>query len=414
MGKMIGKEPKPKKIKVLYIDKSISFGGAIKSLSLVLSCLPNIEPIVISYQDKDIIDKWLRGIKVYRLKHLLDYRLQERLSTWVKTNISTKLLKRLILKTFASLYMMESSLHMLLMILIARYHKIHLIHLNTGFIEEGLLAARILKIPCLVHLRGMFTEKRKRGILKLMKHTTHVISVSNAVAKGVCDAGIPPNKITTIYDPVDLAAFDKYRLHRSDFRTRIGLNDADIAVGIFGRVIPWKGQLEFVYSALHAIKENPNIKVVIVCDESDGRPDYFNKIKEIINSSGYRENFILTGYQEDVEGFYIAMDIVVHASIEPEPFGMVVPEGMAARKSVIATNAGGPTEIVSHGIDGLLVPPGDIDKMTAAILELANDPIKRKTMGANGYNKVKTQFAIPNIASQVEKAYQEILCKPKV
>lgn len=403
---------KSNKLKVLYVDDSIGFGGAVKSLSLVLSCMPDVEPILISAQNKDIIDKWFKGITVYKIKILIDYRLKERIAGWLEEKVSFKLIRRLILKAIAFIRLIDDIRIIIHIFWIAKKCKVELIHTNTGFNSDGITAARILGIPCLVHFRGIFTEKRGKSTLSVMSHTTHVIGVSNAVSRGVCEAGMPPDKITTIYDPVDMAAFDKYRSQRAEFRNCMSLKETDVAVGIFGRVIPWKGQLEFVYSILSAIKENPNIKAIIVGDESDGTPDYFNRIKEIINSSGYRENFILTGYQEDVEGFYIAMDIVVHASIEPEPFGMVVPEGMAAENPVIAADEGGPAEIVSPGIDGFLVPPGDIDKMAAAILELANDPDKRKTMGANGYNKVKNQFTIPYIASQVEKVYQDILCKP--
>jgi len=404
---------KREKIRVLYIDNSIGFGGAIKSLSLVLSCMPDVEPIIITSQNKDIIDKWFNGSKFYRRRKLIDYRFKERLSNWLEEKVTYKSIRLLILKAIAFIDWMDGLIHIIHISYIAQRYNVKLIHINNGFLFDGITVARILGIPCVVHLRGMFTNKIDNSILKLMQHSSHVIAVSNAVNKSVCDVGLPYNKITTIYDPVDIDIFDKYHSQRFDFRNRIGLKNEDIAVGIFGRVIPWKGHLEFVYSVLRAIKENRDIKAVIVGDESDGPPDYFNRIKDVINSSGYSGNFILTGYQEEVEGFYIAMDIVVHASIEPEPFGMVIPEGMAAGKPVIATNAGGPTEIISHGVDGFLVPPGDIDKMADAILELANDPFKRKAMGANGYNKVKRQFTIPCIASQVEKVYQDILCKSK-
>jgi len=404
---------RPDKLKVLYIDDSIGFGGAVKSLSLVLSSMPDVEPILISSQNNDIIEKWFKGIKVYKSKTLIDYRLKERIVGWLEEKVSFELIRRLILKAIAFIGLIDDIRSIIHISWIAKKCKVELIHTNTGFNSGGITAARILGMPCLVHFRGIFTKKRGKGTLTAMSHTTHMIGVSNAVSKGVYEAGMPPDKITTIYDPVDMAAFDKYRSQRAEFRNCIGLKETDVAVGIFGRVIPWKGQLEFVYSALSAVRENRNIKAVIVGDESDGAPDYFNRIKDVINSSGCSENFILTGYQEDVERFYIAMDIVVHASIEPEPFGMVIPEGMAAEKPVIAADAGGPAEIVSPGIDGFLVPPGNIDKMAGAILELANNPDKRKIMGTNGYNKVKNLFTIPHIASQVDKVYQDILCKSK-
>src|SRR5690606_13944190 len=129
------------------------------------------------------------------------------------------------------------------------------------------------------------------------------------------------------------------------------------AVGIFGRVISWKGQRIFAEAAIRAIREEPRIRPVIIGDESDGRREYFEGVRDLICREGLEGRFVLAGYTEEVEAHYAAMDVVVHASTTPEPFGMVVPEAMAARCAVIAADAGGPREVVTPGHDGLLVPP---------------------------------------------------------
>jgi glycosyltransferase involved in cell wall biosynthesis len=86
------------------------------------------------------------------------------------------------------------------------------------------------------------------------------------------------------------------------------------------------------------------------------------------------------------------MDVVAHASIEPEPFGRVIVEGMAARKPVIATACGGPVEIVDDGVDGFLVPPGDVAAMARAMGVLASDPEARQRMGARAYAKAQARY----------------------
>jgi glycosyltransferase involved in cell wall biosynthesis len=146
-----------------------------------------------------------------------------------------------------------------------------------------------------------------------------------------------------------------------------------------------------------------------VGDESDGGCEYFEAIRAMIADSGYAARFVLTGYREDVEEYYAAVDIVVHASVAPEPFGMVVPEGMAARRPVIATDAGGPREVVSHGMDGLLVPPGDVPALAEAILELASDSARRARMGARGRQKVLDRFRIATNADRVREVYDGVL-----
>lgn len=402
-----------RKTRILYIDNSIGFGGAIKSLSLVLGYLSNVEPFLISSQYKDITNKFFKNARIYRPTRFLDYRLRQRLFIWCENHISITFFRSQILKVIVLVSYVEDVINIARICWIAKRNKIELIHLNNTFVLDGLTAAKLLGIPSLVHFRGIFTKTSDRSGLKYKDMASYIIGVSKASTKSVYETGASSKKITTVYDPVDVGAFDKCRSLRSHIRKNIGLTNQDIAVGIFGRIIPWKGQMEFIYSVINAMRKNANIKAVIVGDVSDGTPDYLSKIKDIINQSEYKNNIIFAGYQENVEGYYLAMDIVVHASIEPEPYGMVVPEAMAAEKPVIATNAGGPPEVITHGVDGLLVEPGDIDGMSAAILELAGDPGKRRKMGANGYKKVKAQFTIAHIASQVEKIYQNILSKPR-
>jgi len=404
------KNPHDSQLRVLYLDGSMKFGGAVKSLSLMLSALKNVSPIIITCQDKEIIDKWFNKFRVFRFKRFFSYVSRNRLEHWLRMNISSSFTSRLILLSFSLFSKIESMIITIRVICIAKYFKIDLMHLNTGFKTlNGLSAARILKIPCVVHLRGFFLGNRKT-IVRTMHQAAKVIGVSNAVSKSVYQYGMVNDKIITVYDSVDMVAFEKAVIERLKTRHEVGLKESDVATGIFGRIVPWKGQLEFTYAALQAIKVNQKIKVVIVGDESDGLEDYFNKIKDVIYRSGYQDHFILTGYKEDVEELFAAMDIVVHASIEPEPFGMVVIEAMAASKPVIATNAGGPSEIINSMVEGILVPPGDIKEMTAAILELVNDSAKRESMGRRGHAKVRTQYTNQIISSKIEKVYQDLMC----
>jgi len=330
------------------------------------------------------------------------------MNDYIKKRCSIVFLRTILSKFIALFDILVSFINILRIVKIAKSHKVNLIHINTAFVLEGILAARILKVPCIVHVRGYFRPEEKH-ILNVVRLISHMICVSKAVANSEYAGRTLHSKRTTIYDPVDLKLFDGNSNKRESIRRHWNLREEDIAVGIFGRVVQWKGQLEFVRAILNVMKVKKNVRAFIVGDESDGPVEYFNQIKEIINNSDMKASFILTGYQEDVEAYYFAMDIVVHASIEPEPFGMVVPEGMAAKKPLIAMNAGGPPEVINPGVDGILITPGDIEGMTAAILELANDPIKRQVMGLNGYNKARERFTIQSIASEVESVYKKLL-----
>lgn len=399
-----------KKIKVLYIDSTIGFGGATKSLSLTLGGLQSVEKVILTSQEAKIIRKWYEGLKVYKFREVINYRNHMRVSAWLIRNVPIALLANILVKFMAFLDILVSLVNTLRIIGIVKTHKVDLIHLNTSFELEGILAARILKIPCVAHLRGFF-PKQENGVYSAIKYISHMICVSRAVSDSVPLDKIDRSKITIIYDPVDVAVFERIASKRESVRSVWGLEEGDIGVGIFGRVVPWKGQLEFVYALLQTIRTENRIKAFIVGDKSDGPAEYFDRVKGIINSSEYGDHFILTGYQEDVEAYYSAMDIIVHASVEPEPFGMVITEAMAAKKPVVAADEGGPREVIDPGVDGIVITPRDIEGMAAAILELANNPVKRQAMGINGYNKVKERFNIQNIASQVECLYQKLLSR---
>ena len=81
-------------------------------------------------------------------------------------------------------------------------------------------------------------------------------------------------------------------------------------------------------------------------------------------------------YQKNVADFLMMVDVVVHASVLPEPFGRVILEAMACRKPVIGARAGAIPEIIEEGITGLTFPPGDADALAEAILRLLRDPAR--------------------------------------
>jgi len=398
----------PEKTRVLYIDGSIGFGGAPKSLALLLSGLKSVDPTIITSARDDVRAKWFSGYRVYRIGMISNYYRRLRTTEWLAAHVSSRPIQKLIFKALLVLDLVESLVCTLQILVLAKYHRAQLIHMNTAcFPPEGLYVARFLNIPSISHLRGFFTSKESIFV-NAMRRASIVIAISNAVAKSIYHIK-GPQFVPVVYDPVDIQAFQCVVDQQKEARRSLGLKETDIGVGIFGRVVAWKGQREFVYACIEAMRKHPDIKAFIIGDASDSAPAYFNEIRAIISGSEFRERFVLAGYREDVERLYLAMDIIVHASVEPEPFGMVVPEGMAAKKPVIATDAGGPSEVIESGVDGVLVPLGNIEKMSAAILDLATDREKRERIGRNGYQKAKALFTVDSAAGQIEKIYADLV-----
>jgi glycosyltransferase involved in cell wall biosynthesis len=396
-------------MKILYIDYSIGFGGSFKSLSLTFSALPDVEKFLITSQDEHLVREWYPNIPVWGFRKWINYRLKARLEDRYRGNA----LRWPVMKLFVLADWISQRYNAIKISRLIRSLGVDVVHLNNAFTPDAILAAHWARVPSVVHLRGFMTEQ---STLELgpSPQVAAVIAVSDAVAASIDARKIPRERIVTVYDPVDIKATDDAAGARSHIRAQCGLASEHVAMGIFGRVVEWKGQLEFVHAAIHAMHHNAAIRAVIIGDESDGGPAYFNRVRSAIQNSGLADRFVLVGYRSNVEEFYAAMDIVVHASITPEPFGMVIPEGMAAGKPVIATNAGGPGEVIEDGITGLLVPLGDVDALCDAMLRLAENPEMRREMGEAARQVALRDYSIPVQARKVASIYNVVLREPQL
>lgn len=400
------------KIRVLFVDHSIAFGGALKSLSLLLhssSFLRAVEPLVITAQDQNVIDAWLKGVPYIWYRRILDYRKRERFGSFIQQAIPLPWFSTLLRKCFAVLASIETVYSFGFILLVAWWHKAQIIHANSGFYAESRLAASLLRVPWVVHCRGFFAHW-DRSTRANLHGADLVIGVSHAVSQSVETQGFPRNKIVTIYDPVEVSSIRAAAPMRASIRKELGIEDDQVAVAIFGRIVEWKGQREFVQAILNVMNCSPRVVGVIVGDEADdSEKQYFAGIKEVIDQSKHRNRFILTGYRSDVEALYAAIDVFVHFSIEPEPFGMVVAEGMAAGKAVIAADDGGPKEMISHGKDGLLVQTGDVDGLRDAIQKLVNDSRLRDTLGWAAGEKICSWLDVDMVAQRTAELYPSLL-----
>lgn len=397
-----------RRIRVLALDYSIGFGGATKSMALMLRDTPDVDVVVVTSQDPDLRRTWYSKWPTYKYRRVLNYRSRWRVADWIAQHRAPAVVQRLVMRVYAAADLMRSLTGSLRLAWLVRRHRIDLVHLANGFVpSEALVAGRLTGVPVIAHLRGFFTTRRlqpqKRAILPAI-----VIGDSEAVTRSFVERSPYAIPSQTIYEVVDVAGFDATAAERSTRRSSLGLSDQQTAVAIFGRVVQWKGQLEFVRAMISAMDSDASLVGVIVGDASDGAPAYFEGIKALIRDSGKQDRFRLTGYVENVEPLYAAMDIVVHASIEPEPCGMVVMEAMAARRPVIAANAGGPRELIRDGIDGRLVTPGDIQRLADVVLELAADPVMRARMGDAGYDRARTLFDVPVATAQIRAVYEQL------
>lgn len=405
--------PAARPARVLYVDGSVGFGGAVKSLALTLRAMPGVDKRVITSQEPSIVREWLSAWPVRPFRRRMNYRTLGRLRETLARR--TPIVRRVALKALALADLCVTAKNGVWMAWTIRRERISIVHLNNGFTPpEALLAARMTGTPCIVHLRD-FHGDNGRSMRWAMRGVARVIAVSEAVAASLDGFLIPRSRIAIVHDPVDVDAIDRVRAggdeRRGEMRAAFGIPVDAVAVGMLGRVIPWKGQMEFARAALAAMADEPRLHAAIIGDESDGGRDYLDSVRALVDGSSFRHRFTFAGYRADVEACCAALDVVVHASVTPEPFGMVVPEAMAAGHAVIAADAGGPREVITHGVDGLRTPPGDVPALAAAILRLARDPALRTRLGEAAWRTARDRFRPETSAASVAEIYVAALAE---
>jgi glycosyltransferase involved in cell wall biosynthesis len=146
------------------------------------------------------------------------------------------------------------------------------------------------------------------------------------------------------------------------------------------------------------LAKHPDAHCVIVGGAHAMEADYESSLRAQIEGAGLRERVVMAGFQSAIPEWMQAMDVIVHAS-DTEPFGIVVIEAMALGKAVVAGSEGGPKEIITDGVDGLLAPYGDAPRLASQILRFLDDPAFMQATGAAARERA-LQFAPERYAEQ--------------
>lgn len=216
----------------------------------------------------------------------------------------------------------------------------------------------------------------------------------------------PKRKTVVIYPSVDLCHFDSALLPSpAEARRTLGISEMGPLIGIVCRLQRSKGIYVFLDAAAEIAKIRPDARFVVVGGRHALEPDCPEMLAAQAKSQGVSEKVIFAGYQANTALWMQAMDIVVLASIGTESFGMVIIEGMALGKTVIASKAGGPLEIVEDGVDGFLTPPGDAAALSETILQVLSVPNLPQTFSQAARQKAAT-FSTERLALEVARNLQ--------
>lgn len=277
-----------------------------------------------------------------------------------------------------------------------RKNRIDIVYTNTSVIFPGAVAARHTGTRNVWHVREIINSKMENAVIsKAIHHYADiVITNSQETARAL---RIPQEKIRVVYNAVEEKEDSEITVHEGP------------VIGMAGRINRWKGQKLLVDAAEQVHRIFPEAVFKFAGCAYTGEEYLEKELKEYISDKGLQNVVTLCGQIDDMDRFYSSLDVFVLPSIQPEPFGLVVIEAMEYGLPVIATNHGGPTEIIEDGVDGYLVDYTDSGEMAQRLIELLKDEKLRRYMGVNGKRKKRSMFAIENMVQCIDTVICDVL-----
>lgn len=289
-----------------------------------------------------------------------------------------------------------------------RSREIDLVHTNDNRpIEPFVRAAAPLGIPVVSHVTVMEGVWFSRRNLRFLNRTAAVIAVNEAVAAFALDHGVKPERLRVIYRGIDGGKFQHAPRLRARTRDALGISDGEIAIGIFARLNPRKGQEDLVRAAAHPALAGLPLRYLLAGDDWESDRSYERTLRDLTIQLGVDDRVSFLGFRDDAPTLMGACDLTA-APFRREAFGGAVAESMFAGTPVVGYREGGISEIVRDGREGLLVEPGDIGGLAGAIQRIATNSTFRGEL-ASGALKRSREFIFERQLTAIKALYDEIL-----
>jgi len=287
-------------------------------------------------------------------------------------------------------------------------------HLLTSLASLG-------QIPVIWHVHDFYGSRPLMArVLKFASSSAKVaIAISEAVAVDA-RATLPHLPVKVIYNAVDIDYFSPegpqlaLEDKPSSSNLQIKPSNRPLRVGLAATFARWKGHDIFLEAAARVVSDRPdlNLHFYII-----GGPIYKTQGSQFSEAELREKAAVLEiedkvdflGFQSDMAKVYRWLDIAIHASTQPEPFGLAIVEAMACGKPVIVSEAGGAAELFTHNFDAVGVPPGDAAALSSAIQHLAENPDLRQTLSQNARQTAINRFSHTRFSREIGEVYRELL-----
>lgn len=270
------------------------------------------------------------------------------------------------------------------------------------------------RVPVVWHLHDYVGARplMGRALRALSGRCAVAIANSRSVAedvKAVCGNSLA---VEIIYNGIDVEKFSPVG-PTLDLDALAGLPPAaseTVRVGMLATLARWKGHRTFL-QALSLLPRDLPVRGYIMSGalyQTNGSQDSLEELKSLAARLGIAGRVGFTGFLDQPASAVRALDILVHASTQPEPFGLVIAEGMACGRAVIISEAGGASELFDAGVSGLGHPPGDAALLAERIELLTTDGALRARLGAAGRATAEGRFDRARLARELIPLYQSV------
>jgi glycosyltransferase involved in cell wall biosynthesis len=257
--------------------------------------------------------------------------------------------------------------------------------------------------PLLVHLHDIisaehFNRLNSRLLVGGANLAKGIVANSEASAAAYRKAGGKNRNLQVVPNGFASERFDAEVTAQSRMLRKSLAGEDRPLIGLFGRIAAWKGQKVLI----EALKLLPNVSGVIVGDAlfTEADQHYKRELVVLAETLGVTNRVQFAGFQTDVLPYLKAVDVVVHCSTSPEPFGRVIVEAQLAGKPVIATKGGGPSEIIEDRVTGILVSPNSSAELASAIKELLQNRKWAEELAISGRQAAVRRFGLDSVLKE--------------
>lgn len=275
------------------------------------------------------------------------------------------------------------------------------LHSRRGADTWGGLAARLTGTPCVLSRRVDNPEAPWLVALKYRLYD-HVITISEGIRQVLLAEGLAPDMVSCVRSAVDAAPY-LAPVDGAAFRAEFGLPADALVVGVVAQLIPRKGHRHLLAALPPLLERFPTLHVVFF-----GQGPLAAELKATCATPPLAGRVHLAGFRRDLPHWLGGLDVLVHPA-DMEGLGVSLLQAAAGGVPVIASRAGGLPEAVADGLTGLLVPPGDVPALGAALARLLADPALGRQMGAAGRARILAEFSVEAMVAGNLAVYERVL-----